>query len=148
MGCIASAMGVPEINLDAAAVAASAAESTQKIVDDMPYKERDLRNEAHKAGDKGYAIPDSKVVLTEGKSTDDDFKKGSALLAANGEVRDKIKGLSWDAISPNLEKQLPETTPPMIKEKALGAVQKKHDDIVDKAIDDAIAKALADKKKA
>jgi len=141
MGCISSALGVPEVKIDAAAVTEQATDASKAIVDAIPDKERDLRNEAHKAGDKGYAVPNTKMVLIEGKSTDVDFKKAAAALAAAGEAVDRVKDALWEQTRPNLESQLPDGVPEMAKNKAMDLAKGQFDKLVDKAIDKAIEKA-------
>jgi len=140
MGCITSA--VPHIDLDPERIAERNKAGVEKIIDDYPKQEAKLKEQAKKAGEKGYAVPDTKIVLIEGKSVDRDFKEAAATQAAVPVVRQDIKNQSWDEFGPEIRDKVPADLPEIIRNKAIDEAHKEHDKIIDSLIDKAMTDAI------
>jgi len=147
MGCISSALGLPDIKLDTDAIMERAKTACEDIAKNAPKKKEEFEKEMKKAGEKGYTVSEFKILLIEGKSGDKDVYIAAIKVAAGGEFRSQVKSASWEQVQPALKGQIPDSTPEQLQNKALEMAQKQHDKLIDKAIDQAVAKLTGEDKK-
>jgi len=131
MGACASALGVPNIDIDVAAIGETVKEKGPELK--KAYEEQygtykhDLKTKRVDEKDKG--------IVLEQNAPDKEVKKAALKVVGQGAFKDQVKDQVWQQLEGKLSEQLPADAPEMVKNKALGVAHKKVDDVVDKALD-------------
>ena len=150
MGCIASLGGVEPPELPTAEIAAFLQEKGKEGPDAVNKKTEEFKEQIAQL-DEGGAVEVKEAKMKLAKNAEEKQIKIAAVKSyCEGVFREQLKGESWGRIEAKLRGELDPkvaSLPEAVREKAMatamGKVQEKHDQQVDKFIDQQEEKMLA-----